>query len=752
MHGTINTDDERGKALLTADRKQIGQFVDALFRHADAGSFVALRSFQADNRPFNHTAHELNGDHTAFIQAAATAATLAAQAPKPVVFCPPIATFRNAKKADELRLANGLALSVECDEQPEAARATLEAKIGPATVVVQSGGEWADPATGELQFKLHLHWRLDRPTRTMEGHAKLKYARVLATKLVVADASNKPVVHPIRWPGSWHRKGLPRLAQIVSLTESEISLDAVLTLLEPDKPPPGPEPGDGDETTPGEDRTTAELIREIMTGGDYHAPITALAMRYLKGGMADAQAILTLRGVMNAVPKDLRDMKGKTKEPGRWRARYGDIPRAVRTAREKLDQDSDGSPGQIKGKRPSNLLNAMKLLRHDPALAGMLAFDQMQSRVVLRHPVPAFGKPAASGDWTARPIEDNDVTAMQEYMQAAGLASLSWEVLNRGMHRRAAENAFHPVRDYLDGLQWDGVPRLDSWLSVYLGAEDKPYTRAMGRMFLIQMVARVFRPGCKADYMLVLEGPQGVEKSKVCSILGAQWYGDHMPPLHGHGDDVRVSQYLRGKWVIEAAELNAFKSADVKHLKAFLSRQTEDYIPKYGRNNAVEPRQFVPIGTTNPEGGNTPLKDSTGARRFWFVAVGSIDLEGLPRDRDQLFAEAVYAFAKDEQWWPDPDFEREHFAPEQEARTEVSEWLEEIGDYLKRETAGLSVSLLEIGVEVMRIPRDRLATALTPAIKAEIGACLRKLGWVRKRHAKSNRWEPGPDWRADEDK
>src|SRR3954453_3419900 len=100
MHGTINTDDERGKALLTADRKQIGQFVDALFRHADAGSFVALRSFQADSKPFNHTAHELNGDHTALMQAAATAATLAAQAPKPVVFCPPIATFKNAKKAD----------------------------------------------------------------------------------------------------------------------------------------------------------------------------------------------------------------------------------------------------------------------------------------------------------------------------------------------------------------------------------------------------------------------------------------------------------------------------------------------------------------------------------------------------------------------------------------------------------------------------------------------------------------------------
>ena len=155
-----------------------------------------------------------------------------ANAPVPAVFCPPVATFSSRYRARAEDLANGLALSVECDQWPELARGKLEQVLGPATLVVASGGVWLDPDTGELQDKLHLHWRLREPTRTADEHEALRRAREAATHYVGADASNVATVHPIRWPGSWHRKGAPRLARIVGGDpEREISLEEAIAAL-----------------------------------------------------------------------------------------------------------------------------------------------------------------------------------------------------------------------------------------------------------------------------------------------------------------------------------------------------------------------------------------------------------------------------------------------------------------------------------------------------------------------------------------
>ena len=270
--------------------------------------------------------------------AATRLATRCGRAVEPVVFCPPIATFADCVTATEKNLANGLALSIECDANPSAARLKLEALLGPATVVVASGGEWVNPMTGELEDKLHMHWRLNEPTRDPAEHASLKLARTLATRLVGGDATNKPIVHPIRWPGSWHRKAAPRLAWIVALTEHEIDLQDALERLEETAGAVGlatiaPAPG-GDPK--GEERATAELIRTVLTAEDYHAPLAALAMRLLKAEMPDAQVKHHLRGIMLAVPDEARDAKGGTTFPGRWQARYDEIPRAVQTARQKL--------------------------------------------------------------------------------------------------------------------------------------------------------------------------------------------------------------------------------------------------------------------------------------------------------------------------------------------------------------------------------------------------------------------------------
>jgi hypothetical protein len=225
---------EDALAFPAADREALGRFIDALFRYADEGGYVHLRAFRDDIdgtwRPDLWRSIELNGAGTnPVIEAAAVLAEACAAAPQLVVFAAPIATFATAGGAGEKGLANGLALMVECDRQPEAAKTRLEFLLGQATVTVASGGLWVDPATGHVSPKLHLYWRLTEPTRTPQDHANLKEAQRLAAQLVGADESAVPPCHPLRWPGSWHRKGEPRLASIVTLNaDAEVELARII--------------------------------------------------------------------------------------------------------------------------------------------------------------------------------------------------------------------------------------------------------------------------------------------------------------------------------------------------------------------------------------------------------------------------------------------------------------------------------------------------------------------------------------------
>src|SRR5271170_6536225 len=206
-------------SALQPDRDQIARFVNAMFRHADEGSYVNLRGFDHENRgykPREWKSVQLNGARLGpLVDAAADLARLFANAPVPTVFSPPVATFRDGRGAGEDNLANGLVLSADCDQRPNASRTRLEALLGPATIVAASGGSWTDPDTGGAEDKVHLHWRLTKPTTDNEQHTKARIARRLMKMIIGSDGTAVPLSHPFRWPGSWHRKAEPRLARIV---------------------------------------------------------------------------------------------------------------------------------------------------------------------------------------------------------------------------------------------------------------------------------------------------------------------------------------------------------------------------------------------------------------------------------------------------------------------------------------------------------------------------------------------------------
>lgn len=369
-----------------------------------------------------------------------------------------------------------------------------------------------------------------------------------------------------------------------------------------------------------------------------------------------------------------------------------------------------------------NLFNAMIALRSCPELRGAFRLDEM-----LRAPV-VLDRAEPGG---MRPVTDADVSHMQEQLQREGLETLSKDVAHQAVDLRAAENAFHPVRDYLNALRWDGEKRVHGWLHSYLGASHGAYSERIGTMFLVGMVARIMRPGCKLDYMMVLEGAQGARKSTACAILGSGWFSDAMPDINGGKD---VAQHLNGKWLIEIAELAALGKAENAKLKSFITRDTERYRPSYGRKEVIEPRQCVFIGTTNQA---AYLRDETGGRRFWPVKVGLIDTDALKRDRDQLFAEAVRLYRGGAQWWPDSTFEAEHIRPAQEARFEVDAWEDAIAEWLqgKDETTVLAVARMALSMETPR---------LGTAEQRRISAILERLGWVRgKRTLSSRPWVRG---------
>lgn len=323
--------------------------------------------------------------------------------------------------------------------------------------------------------------------------------------------------------------------------------------------------------------------------------------------------------------------------------------------------------------------NVVHMLAEHPALAQLVAHNVFANRIELTRP-PPWGR--KSDDWKPRDTAElaewlaNEIGALFKLKEVADAVALA-----------AWRNVVNPVQDHFERLPaWDGANRLEYWLSACLGALDTPYHRLVGRLYLMGLVKRVLHPGCKFDYMLILEGPQGRGKSSVFRLLALkdEWFND-TPFSHNLDKDARLA--LQGTLVYEVSEMHSFNQADSKAIKAFLSQMEDRLRTPYAEQVETFKRTLVFGGTTNE---NEYFRDSTGNRRFWPVPVGAIDLLKLASWLPQLYAEALHRVRAGEQTYPSRDEDNTLCAPEQAARMIPPTWTDFIRTWLaKPECYGL---------------------------------------------------------------
>lgn len=394
------------------------------------------------------------------------------------------------------------------------------------------------------------------------------------------------------------------------------------------------------------------------------------------------------------------------------------------------------------GKPTSTLFNLTMVLSLDPRWDGVLAHNQFSNRMVTRRSPPwdkhikgpsepfveVGVKNGAMTDWT-----DADDIRLAVWMETYWGISTSPEMCSQAATVIAHTNTFHPVRDYLDGLTWDGTPRIKTWMPDYLGAENKDYTSAVGMKFLISMIARVMRPGCKADCLPIFEGEQGLKKSTAMRIISKGWFTDQLSDISNKD----AALELQGVWLVELSEFDYLVKHEVSALKAFFARQEDRFRLPYARRVARVPRQCVFAGTTNED---DYLRDSSGARRYWPIKLGTskgIDIASLERDMDELWGEALHLFNEGERWWLDGDVAKAA-KDEQDSRYQMDAWENRVAEYIEGK------SWVEVGdvlLNCLNIPIGQWKRA----DEMRVATALKHMHWVRSREGSGRRrWGYSP--------
>ncbi len=367
------------------------------------------------------------------------------------------------------------------------------------------------------------------------------------------------------------------------------------------------------------------------------------------------------------------------------------------------------------------LENAMIYFQSAKEWKNVLGYNEFTGAIELRK-LP----PSPISQKLGEEIEDTFDTDATRWLERKSQLMFRPEITHRVLDLLARQNRFHPVRDYLSTLPvWDGTERISEWLTTYCGVKPGSDTApsiagSFGRKFLISLVARVMRPGCKADHMLVLEGKTGIGKSSIAKALMPQeeWFTDQVDM-----ESKDAPQKTRGVWLIEFADLDGFSRADEKTAKRFISQQTERFRMPYGKRLTTFPRQCAFIGTTER---SDWMRSETG-RRFWPVRCGRVNLSGLIKDRDQLWAEALMAFNRKESWHLTDSGEISDATSEQRKRYSEDPWHDHVLEVCESLLLADDWVTIQLILEKMQVPvsqrDDRSAK--------RIGAVLRFEGWER---------------------
>lgn len=376
----------------------------------------------------------------------------------------------------------------------------------------------------------------------------------------------------------------------------------------------------------------------------------------------------------------------------------------------------------------SNIHNIDLMLMNHDNFAGRFAFDEFTERTMCMQR-PSWVQ-SDGGVWVPTPMQDEGLTHLTAALQGAGLKAANHSEVARCLDAVARKNGFNSLQDYLGSLVWDGTPRIDHWLHRYCQTSDTVYEQKAGAWWLISAVARAYVPGVKVDHVLLLEGLQGVKKSTTWMIVARrqEWYLEYTEDLK----TAEGRKQLRGRWIIALPELSALSKKEARDVKAFVTRQSENYrdiFEKYYRDHA---RSSVLCGDTNDE---QYFTDRTGNRRYWPVATGVVQANDLDADMDQLWAEAVVRYRAGDRWWPDDVADAEFIrlqAAQTEKRRKDDVWHQHIVDWLDRETAaGREVDALPnatnlafkiIGIQVKDVKQ---------ADAEQIGGVLKLLGYER---------------------
>jgi len=379
-----------------------------------------------------------------------------------------------------------------------------------------------------------------------------------------------------------------------------------------------------------------------------------------------------------------------------------------------------------RGNITSDRGNAAVLLKHHPDWAGAVCYDLFAEKPRFCKDAPLLKAGDIRSPKSGEPISDWQITYIQHWMVTELGPSFSKDAVIDAVMLMGRSTEVHPPRDWLKSLEWDEKPRLATWLNRYLGATGADeYLSSVGQWWMISAVARLMRPGCKVDHMLVLEGPQDIGKSKgMRALCSPDWYLESLPQLNNK--DAMVA--LAGHWICEINELQSFKGARASRIKEFLTICHDDFRMPYGHFNIVRPRQCVFVGTTNE---SLYLEDSTGGRRFWPVSCTNIDIKGIERDREQMWAEAVNLFDAGHQWWPTEEL-KSYLKDEQENRLSIDEWENLVRGWLRDRSHTTAMDVLENALELSARDWGR-------SEQIRVGKILVRLGYVRVRGSGGDR-------------